>query len=228
MDLNTSLTEAETFLLSKDLIGNFKSDIIRNTRNKYYLKNLSLEKIIQHCKIAVSLFNIRTKAVQGITWIILSISKRLNNKLAMPNRSRVCMDATSLYTNIPHTNSIVACTEVLDFWPWKYPPNECLVKVHTLLIKNNDLTFDWDHYLQVNRTAICTKMVPLYSNIFLGKFKKKNNQKAETNNKKIKWKIKGLHVLFLMIREVLLENIDRVMKNAMMLPTPASLVNISQ
>lgn len=114
MVLNTSLTEAETFLLLRDLIGNFKSDIIRNTRNKYYLKNLSLEKKNQLCKIAVSMFNMRTKAVKGITWIILPISKRLNNKLAMPDRSLVCMDATSLYTNIPHTNGIVACTEVFD------------------------------------------------------------------------------------------------------------------
>jgi hypothetical protein len=38
----------------------------------------------------------------------------------------------------------------------------------TLVIKNNNFTFDGNHYLQINRTAMGTKMAPSYANIFMG------------------------------------------------------------
>ncbi|XP_071138766.1 uncharacterized protein [Mytilus edulis] len=81
----------------------------------------------------------------------------------------VSMDVTSLYTNIPHADGIDAYKEVLNSRPVKYPPTECLVKMLTLVPKKNDFPFDGDHYLQVNGTAMGTKMAPSYANIFMGK-----------------------------------------------------------
>jgi hypothetical protein len=38
----------------------------------------------------------------------------------------------------------------------------------TLVLKNNNLTFEGNHYLQINGTAMGTKMAPPYANIFMG------------------------------------------------------------
>jgi hypothetical protein len=41
------------------------------------------------------------------------------------------------------------------------------VCVLTLVLKNNKFTFDGNHYLQINGTAMGTKMAPSYANIFI-------------------------------------------------------------
>jgi hypothetical protein len=38
----------------------------------------------------------------------------------------------------------------------------------TLVLKNNNFTFDGNHHLQINGTAMGTKMAPFYANIFMG------------------------------------------------------------
>ena len=42
----------------------------------------------------------------------------------------------------------------------------------TMVLKKNNITFNGDHYLQINGTARGTKMAPSYANIFMGKFEK--------------------------------------------------------
>ena len=44
-----------------------------------------------------------------------------------------------------------------------------LVDLAELVLKNNNLTFNGKHYLQILGTAIGTKMAPSYANIFMGK-----------------------------------------------------------
>ena len=41
-----------------------------------------------------------------------------------------------------------------------------------MVLKKNNFTFNGDHYLQINGTAIVTKMAPSYTNTFMGKFEK--------------------------------------------------------
>jgi hypothetical protein len=38
----------------------------------------------------------------------------------------------------------------------------------TLVLKYNNFTFDGNHYLQINGTAMGTKMALSYANIFMG------------------------------------------------------------
>jgi hypothetical protein len=40
------------------------------------------------------------------------------------------------------------------------------------VLKKNNFTFNGDHYLQINGTAMGTKMAPSYANIFMGKIEK--------------------------------------------------------
>jgi hypothetical protein len=68
------------------------------------------------------------------------------------------MDATSLYTNIPHGDGIAACRKIWEQRTVQEPPTECLVQMLTLVLKSNNFTFDGNHYLQINGTAIGTNM----------------------------------------------------------------------
>ncbi|XP_071160966.1 uncharacterized protein [Mytilus edulis] len=83
------------------------------------------------------------------------------------------LDVTSLYTNIPHDDGIEACREV---WNSRYtlrPPTECLIQLLTLVLQCNNFTFNGEHFLQVNGTAMGTKMASSYANIFMGKLEQR-------------------------------------------------------
>jgi hypothetical protein len=88
------------------------------------------------------------------------------------NTTLVTMDVTSLYTNIPHSDGIEACNEIWESRSVKMPPTDCLVTMLTMVLKKNNFTFNGDHYLQINGTAMGTKMAPSYANIFMGKLEK--------------------------------------------------------
>ena len=87
-----------------------------------------------------------------------------------PGTTLATMDVTSLYTNIPHAEGIKACKEALDLRPVKIPSTECLVILIELVLKLNNFTFNGKHYLQINGTAMGTRMAPSYANIFMGRF----------------------------------------------------------
>jgi hypothetical protein len=78
------------------------------------------------------------------------------------------MDVTSLYTNIPHDDRISACRKIWEQRTDQKPPIDCLVEMLTLVLKNNNFTFDGNHYLQINGTAMGTNMAPSYANICMG------------------------------------------------------------
>jgi hypothetical protein len=81
------------------------------------------------------------------------------------NTTIVTIDVTSLYTNIPHSDGIEACKEMWESRSVKVPPTDCLV---TMLV----MVLNGDHYLQINGTAMGTKMAPSYANTFMGIFEK--------------------------------------------------------
>lgn len=106
--------------------------------------------------------------------------KKMENMNPLPtNTLLVSMDVTSLYTNIPHDDGIAACREIWDRRSVQEPPTECLVEMLTLVLKHNNFTFNGEHYLQVNGTAMGTKMAPSYANIFMGKLEKQILETAE-------------------------------------------------
>ena len=94
--------------------------------------------------------------------------KKMENLTIPENSTLVTMDVTSLYTNIPHDDGMAACRKIWEQRTDQEPPTECLVEMLTLVLKNNNFTFDGNHYLQINGTAMGTKMAPSYVNIFMG------------------------------------------------------------
>jgi hypothetical protein len=85
------------------------------------------------------------------------------------NTLLLTMDVVSLYTNIPHDEGIEACKEAWDTRVDPDIPATYLVKLLTHVLKLNNFEFNDQHYLQVNGTAMGTKMAPSYANIFTGK-----------------------------------------------------------
>jgi hypothetical protein len=95
------------------------------------------------------------------------------------------MDVTSVYTSIPHNDGIEACREAWDKRVVKEPPTEFLVQLLTLVMKHSNFTFNGKHFLQINGTAMGTKLAHSYANIFMRKFEKLIIQSA--SYKPISW-----------------------------------------
>ena len=90
-----------------------------------------------------------------------------------PETLLVSMDVTSLYTNIPHEDGIKACEEVWEARAVKDPPTQILINLLTLVLKCNNFEFNGKHYLQIQGTAMGTKMAPSYANIFMGRLERR-------------------------------------------------------
>ena len=85
------------------------------------------------------------------------------------NTILVSMDVTSLYTNIPHEDGIAACKEAWNKRSIQDPPTDTLVELLSLILKCNNFEFNNKHYLQIQGTAMGTRMAPSYANIFMGR-----------------------------------------------------------
>ena len=74
------------------------------------------------------------------------------------------MDIKSLYTSIPYKDSIETVKQILNkhntdpYWI-----SRCI----ECILKNNNFTYNDLHYIQKQGTAMGTKMVPKYVNIFM-------------------------------------------------------------
>ena len=93
------------------------------------------------------------------------------------------IDVSSLYTNIPHEEGIQSALYFLKNNPdrYKYPeqPNpEILGELINLVLKHNVFEFDEKFYLQIQGTAMGTKMAPAYANLFMGRLETKLINKA--------------------------------------------------
>ena len=78
------------------------------------------------------------------------------------------MDLTSLYTNIPQEKGItIKCKAYETFYQNKPPiPSQYLADMLRLILMKNSLQFVGKNYLQVQGTAMGTKMAVAFANIF--------------------------------------------------------------
>ena len=95
-----------------------------------------------------------------------------------PETLLVSMDVTSLYTNIPHEDGINACEEVWEARAVIDRPTQILINLLTLVLKCNNFEFNGKHYLQIQGTAMGTKMAPTYANILMGRLERRLLQSA--------------------------------------------------
>ena len=84
------------------------------------------------------------------------------------------MDVTSLYTNIPHSEGIDCIKELLNSKRQnQFPTNENLLKLLEMVLKLNNFMFNNKNYLQINGTAMDTRVAPTYMNLFMDSIERK-------------------------------------------------------
>ena len=77
-----------------------------------------------------------------------------------PGSQLVTLDVRSFHNNIPHTEGIAACRELLNTRSVQEPSTEDFVKLITLILTKNNFSFNNEHYLQLKGMAIGTCMAP--------------------------------------------------------------------
>ena len=81
------------------------------------------------------------------------------------------LDATSLYSNIPHKDGIKACEHFLNSKPSSSGiSTESVCELISTVLTKNHFQFNGENYLQTMGCAMGTKMAPSYSSLFMGKF----------------------------------------------------------
>ena len=78
-------------------------------------------------------------------------------------------DVSSLYTNIPHDEGILASCEALSASGHSNPPIADLKALMSHVLTKNNFTFMDKHYLQVFGTAMGTRMAPSFACLFMTK-----------------------------------------------------------
>ena len=80
----------------------------------------------------------------------------------------VTLDVSSLYTNIPHAEGIEACRKFLETREHEATPSTSyLTKLMEQILTFNNFSFNGEQYLQLQGTAMGTRMAPSYANLFM-------------------------------------------------------------
>ena len=87
-----------------------------------------------------------------------------------PGALLVSLDVSSLYTNIPNREGLLAVAAQLRRVRTKHPITPFLLKLPELVLHSMNFTFNDDHYLQVGGTTIGIADVPIYANLFMDRF----------------------------------------------------------
>ena len=92
----------------------------------------------------------------------------------VPDGAILCtLDVSSLYTNIPNHEGILAVAEKLRSDPSKTPIAKFILDLLTLVLHNMNFEFNGEHFLQTSGTAIGTSVAPNYANLFMDRFETK-------------------------------------------------------
>ena len=82
----------------------------------------------------------------------------------------VTMDVESMYTNIDHDSGLAAVKKAFEDNPDPKRPDQQILDLLELSLKNNDFQFNGETFLQIKGTAMGKKYAPSYANIFMAHF----------------------------------------------------------
>lgn len=87
----------------------------------------------------------------------------------------VTMDVTSLYTNIPNHEGLVAVARTLVRYRARYRlSNQSIIQLLKHVLHCNNFQFNGEHYLHIGGTSMGTKVdPPSFANIFMGELEHK-------------------------------------------------------
>ena len=97
--------------------------------------------------------------------------KKIKELGPIPESAILCtLDVSSLYTNIPNNEGILAVAEKLRNDHTKTPIATFILDLLKLVLHSMNFTFNGDHYLQTGGTAMGTSLAPNYANLFMDRF----------------------------------------------------------
>ena len=113
--------------------------------------------------------------------------RKLSKEIILEEENFFTLDVSSLYTNIPLEESLEIVEK--EFFPKTECaiPSEYLVKMLELILKCNNFTFNRKHFLQVNGTAMGTRVAPTYANLFMAHFEETYVYTYKDNSKPRIW-----------------------------------------
>ena len=99
----------------------------------------------------------------------------IRNLTIPPGALLVMADIESMYTNISHTEGLMAIKKCLDRNPdysQTRPPTKFLLHLLRITLTKNDFLFDGEFYLQICGTAMGKTYAPSYANIFMAEWER--------------------------------------------------------
>ncbi|XP_060589882.1 uncharacterized protein LOC132745064 [Ruditapes philippinarum] len=83
----------------------------------------------------------------------------------LPNKNAIlfCFDVEKLYPSIPKNDGLEACKEALAYRKSKQIPDEEILNMIQLVLENNNFEHNGKHYIQVDGTAIGSKLGKNYA-----------------------------------------------------------------
>ena len=90
-----------------------------------------------------------------------------------PNAILVTFDVSSLYTTVPINEGIDACRKFLDQRTDKSVPTESVCDLMRMIMTMNNFVFNGEHFVQQHGTAMGTRIVPAFANLFMRNFEEK-------------------------------------------------------
>ena len=95
---------------------------------------------------------------------------KLKNVKIDENSLIVTLDVESMYTNIDHESGLAAVRKAFIDNPDPNRPDQQILELLELSLKNNDFQFNGETYIQTKGTAMGKKYAPSYANIFMAYF----------------------------------------------------------
>ncbi|KAJ8029907.1 Proline-rich transmembrane protein 1 [Holothuria leucospilota] len=89
------------------------------------------------------------------------------------NTLLVTMDVSSLYSNIPHVEGVQACEDFLRKCGFEENFLRDICSIIRFILLHNHFEFNSRHFLQIQGTAMGTKMAPSYANVFMDALEQK-------------------------------------------------------
>lgn len=82
------------------------------------------------------------------------------------------IDIDSLYTNINTDAGLEAVESTFRKFPDSHRPDSAILQLLSLCLRNNDFTFNNQHYLQIHGTAMGQRFAPSYANIYMSEWER--------------------------------------------------------
>ena len=93
---------------------------------------------------------------------------KIKNLKISPGAILASLDVVSLYTNIPHKEGIASVHKATLESESPRVEAATLAELTKIVLKNNILEFAGENFLQIQGTAMGTKLAPAYANVFMG------------------------------------------------------------